>query len=59
MALRLAAILDNSSFALASRFTSVICVNCTIGNDCTVWCVEVEDIEVIINSSLCNITIWG
>eukprot|EP00975_Prorocentrum_lima_P006643 1429208-Prorocentrum_lima.AAC.1 len=43
MALLCAAILDSSSTTRASDTISDTCLNCTLGNVCTGWCVEVDD----------------
>eukprot|EP00975_Prorocentrum_lima_P026468 5563679-Prorocentrum_lima.AAC.1 len=51
MALLCVANLASSSTTLASKTISVICLNCTLGSACPVWCVDVDCIEVINNPS--------
>eukprot|EP00975_Prorocentrum_lima_P060404 12665921-Prorocentrum_lima.AAC.1 len=46
------AILDSSSKAFASRLTSVICPNCTLGKFCPGCCAEADEPGAIIISSV-------
>eukprot|EP00975_Prorocentrum_lima_P068671 12921966-Prorocentrum_lima.AAC.1 len=52
MAQLCAAILVNSSKAFASRFTSVICLNCTLAKACPGCCTNDDEPGVIIISSV-------
>eukprot|EP00975_Prorocentrum_lima_P008768 1872095-Prorocentrum_lima.AAC.1 len=50
MARLCAAILVSSSNAPASKFTYVMCLNCTLGKVCPGCCAEADDPGVIISS---------